>query len=88
MSYDQKRVTARKHHRCMTCNRAKSIQPGDAYYQSTIFPGDDANHYDKPLTFKECAECSNRYGRGYLLEPLPTDQASRIYAKALQEGWA
>lgn len=88
MSHNQKRVTARKRHKCMTCDRAQNIQPGDVYYQSTIFPDGEANPSDKPLTFKECAECSNRYGRGHILEPLPEDQAARIYTKALQEGWA
>lgn len=88
MSHNQKRVTARKYHRCMTCDRPRSISPGDVYYQSTIFPDDDANPSGAPITFKECAECSNRYGRGHLLEPLSYEQASRIYTKALQEGWA
>lgn len=88
MSHNQKRVTARKHHWCMSCDRPRGIKPGDVYYQSTIFPGNDGNPYTKPITFKECAGCSNRYGRGHLLEPLPEDQASRVYVKAMQEGWA
>lgn len=47
-----RRVIARKAHRCMTCDRAGRIKPGDVYYQSTIFPGEDPSGWDVPVVFK------------------------------------
>lgn len=81
-----RRVIARKAHRCMTCDRAGRIKPGDVYYQSTIFPGEDPSGWDVPVVFKECAFCSERYERLYILEPLPEDQAHAIYINAMQHG--
>ena len=81
-----RRVVARKFHRCDTCDRAGRIKPGQVYYQSTIFPGDDYYYGKAPYRFKECAFCSERYGRDWILYPMPPDQEQAVYLNAMQQG--
>lgn len=76
---------ARKIHRCDSCTSPR-IKPGDAYYQSTIFPGDDYFGGKAPYRFKECAFCSERYGRVDILYPMPPDQEQAVYIQAMQHG--
>lgn len=52
---------ARKTHWCDTCGRW-AIKAGQQYYGRTIFPGHDVD-VDRPTPFRECFNCSQRYGR-------------------------
>lgn len=79
------RREARKYHRC-GCGRR--IGPGDIYLSHTIFPGEDAHHYvtKAPVRSTECASCAARYGRDYLIYPLPPAQDHEIYMTLMREG--
>lgn len=82
--YAEKRVTARKVHRCITCDRPV-IHSGDVYLRFVIFP-ESGMGYGSPLTGNECACCVEKSGRLHLLEPLPTFQAQEVYLNAMREG--
>jgi hypothetical protein len=68
------RRTARKVHRCDSCNRLAKIQPGDIYLIHTALAGDEFGYHEhgngnRPRRSTECAECATRYGRAELLKP-------------------
>ncbi|SEE83158.1 hypothetical protein SAMN04489740_2709 [Arthrobacter alpinus] len=84
-AYQERRVEARKSHRCTSCDR-RVIRAGDVYLRAVLFPSDDGNPYTVPLTIKECGKCAERYGRLYLIEPLPEPQNHDVYLNAMREG--
>ncbi|MER7014534.1 hypothetical protein ABT324_24180 [Saccharopolyspora sp. NPDC000359] len=59
--------TARKSHWCDTCDR-RAIRPGQRYHKAAASPGIDLiNETQHWQTFRECADCADRYGRGHLI---------------------
>ncbi|GAA2772946.1 hypothetical protein [Saccharopolyspora taberi] len=58
--------TARKAHWCDQCGR-RCIKPGERYVKGKVSPGHDLiNETPRWITYRECDECANRYGRGHL----------------------
>lgn len=85
--YATRRRIARKPHRCEGCTSIQPgpIQPGDVYLEHTEFPGGDAGYADAaghPVRAAECAGCAARYGREYLLEPIPEHQQVTVMVTA------
>lgn len=78
------RRTARKVHRCDSCNRSAKIQPGDVYLTHTALAGDEFGYHEygngnRPRRSNECAECATRYGRAALLKrATKADQPTRV----------
>lgn len=81
MSTTSRRRIARKTHHCEGTNHTSSqIKPGDVYLEHTEFPGSFLGFADTvghPIRRAQCAVCATTHGLGYLLEPVPTEQAYR-----------